>query len=384
MIIIFAGSIGRFPLGGHAWVNMQYLAGLRDLGHEVVYMEECGEQSWVYKWETDELVTDLRYPSDYIRACLEVIGLGDRWIYRVGERSEGMPLPDFLDLCAQADLMIVRAAPLGMWRPEYASPRRRIFIDVDPGFTHIRLANGDAQLGRTVAQCDRLFTIAQRLDCSDCSIPKGGMNWIKTLSPVWLPAWPSVDNGATQFTLILQWESYSKSHQYHKTVHNGIRYEQKNKELMNYLELPKLTGRSFQMALTGGPHRELSEHGWDVVQGWEATLTPLSYRQFITDSGAELGIAKHGYVATRGGWFSDRSTCYLASGKPVLLQDTGLRDWLPTGEGIMTFSDVDGARRGIEAICADYPRHRRAARRLAQEYFATDRVLPPLLEAAMS
>jgi hypothetical protein len=382
--IVFAGSIGRFPLGGHAWANMQYLAGLRDLGHEVVYLEECGEDSWVYKWEIDEVVNDLSYPTGYVQACLEPIGLGNRWIYRAGERSEGMVAADFLDYCADADLLIVRAVPLSTWRPEYTLPRRRIFIDVDPGFTHIRLANGDRQLCRTVEQCDRLFTIAQRLDCSDCEIPTGEKPWVKTVSPVWLRGWPAVEKAATEFTMILQWESYTKSHPYGKTEHNGVRYEQKNKELLKFLDLPKLTGRVFQMALTGGPHDELTERGWDVVQGWKATRTPEKYRAFIVNSGSELGIAKHGYVSLRGGWFSDRSACYLASGKPVLVQDTGLRDWLPAGEGLLTFTNVDDARKGVEAICADYPRHRKAARRLAETQFSTERVLPPLLEAAMN
>ena len=375
--------MGRFPVGGHAWVNMQYLAGLRDLGHEVIYLEECGDESWVYQWEVDEVTQDLTYPSNYVQECLQSIGMGEKWIYRAGEAAVGMSLPDFQDFCADADLMIVRAVPPGMWRPEYALPQRRIFIDVDPGFTQIRLAKGDGQLTEAVERCDRLFTIAQRLGRSDCNIPTMDRNWIKTLSPVWLPGWPVTENAATRFTMILQWESYAKSHPYGSTIHDGVRYKQKNKEMESYLDLPGLAGRSFRMALTGGPQEELADRGWDIVVGWKATQTPAKYRQFITDSGAELGIAKHGYVVSRGGWFSDRSACYLASGKPVLLQDTGLRDWLPVGEGILTFSDVEQAQRGIEKIIGDFPRHRQAARRLAEEYFATDRVLPRLLEAAM-
>lgn len=383
MRIVFAGSMGRFPVGGHAWANLQFLCGLRDLGHEVVYVEECGDESWVYKWETDELVSELDYPAAYVRACLEPFGFAERWIYRAGEQSAGMPVADFKDFCAQADLMIVRAVPLGTWRPEYALPRRRAFIDVDPGFTQVRLADGERQLQRTVAHCERLFTIAQRLDRPDCTVPVNGVSWIKTLSPVWLAGWPVADNGATDFTLILQWESYTKAHRYGRIVHNGVHYGQKDKEFATYLDLPSLTGRTFRMALTGGPQEKLRERGWEVVQGWQATQTASSYRDFICRSGAELGVAKHGYVISRGGWFSDRSACYLASGKPVLLQDTGLHDWLPTGDGVLMFSNADEARAGIEAIWADFPRHRRAARRLAEEYFATDRVLPPLLETAM-
>jgi hypothetical protein len=384
MIIIFSGSIGRFPLGGHAWANMQYLAGLRELGHDVYYLEECGQQSWVYDWQTEKPVTELRYPAGYVHQCLELIGLQDRWIYRAGDQSAGMPLADFLDVCGQADLMIVRAVPLALWRPEYVWPRRRVFIDVDPGFTQVSLVRGDRRVRQTVAQCERLFTIARRLGAEDCSIPTGGKDWIPTVSPVWLPAWPPADTNSTHVTLVLQWKSFSSSHRYGKLSYNGIWYRQKNEEFLAYLELPRRTDQRFRMALTGGPLKQLAAHGWEVVPGWQATQTPCAYRQFIRDSRAELGIAKHGYVQTRGGWFSDRSACYLASGKPVVLQDTGLADWLPTGEGILPFGDLDGAIGALEAIRADYPRHQQAARRLAEEYFSTHRVLPPLLEKAMN
>jgi hypothetical protein len=149
------------------------------------------------------------------------------------------------------------------------------------------------------------------------------------------------------------------------------------------MDLPRLTPQSLRIALTGADPQRFLEHGWQVVEGWEATWAPSSYREFIQGSRAEFSVAKHGYVVTRGGWFSDRSVCYLASGRPVLVQDTGLGDWLPTGEGIVTFRDVAEAVQGIEAINADYERHRRVARRLAEEYFSADRVLTSLLEAAL-
>jgi hypothetical protein len=137
------------------------------------------------------------------------------------------------------------------------------------------------------------------------------------------------------------------------------------------------------MALTGSPPERLTEHGWSVVEGWAASETVESYQRFIENSRAEFSVAKHGYVASRCGWFSDRSVCYLACGRPILVQDTGLADWLPVGEGALTFSNLDEAIAGVERINGDYESHCRSARRLAETRFATDRVLPPLLEAAM-
>jgi hypothetical protein len=378
MVIIFAGAIGRFPIGGHAWIDMQYLLGLRALGHEVFYLEECGEESWVYNWEAEEITTDLDYPASFVRDCLTPIGLGEKWIYRAGERSEGMPSRDFLDVCSRSHLLIVRGAPMGCWRAEYSWPRRRLFIDVDPGFTQIKLDRGDRQLTDTIERCERLFTIAQHIDGGECSIPLAGRRWLKTASPIFLPDWPYVeDSTATHFTSVMQWRSYREVN------YNLVSYGNKDKEFPKFINLPRLTCQTFQMALTGARPEVLTKYGWEVIPGWVASKTPSSYQVFIQGSRGEFGVAKHGYVAMRAGWFSDRSVCYLASGRPVLVQDTGLGDWLPTGEGLLTFSDISGALRGIEEINNDYEAHRRAARLLAEQYFAAELVLPPLLDAAM-
>jgi hypothetical protein len=166
-------------------------------------------------------------------------------------------------------------------------------------------------------------------------------------------------------------------------VYDGVIYGKKDREFPKFIHLPVLTSQRLRIALTGAPADELSQHGWDVVSGWEATYTPSAYAGFVSSSRAEFAVAKHGYVVSRGGWFSDRSVCYLASGRPVLVQDTGLADWLPVGAGVVTFNDVSTAVAGIERINADYSRHHLAARALAEEYFSTERVLPVLLERSL-
>jgi hypothetical protein len=377
MNVVFAGAIGRLPLGGHAWIDMQYLLGLRALGHEVFYLEECGEESWVYNWDTEEVTTDLDYPASYVRDCLEPCGLHDRWIYRAGERSVGLGVDAFRSVCSEADLLIVRGAPIELWRPEYTWPRHRIYIDVDPGFTQIKLANGDPALSETVDRCQMLFTIGQRIGEADCAIPPVGRHWHKTVSPISLCDWPVAEHApATHFSSIMQWRSYRE------VTYEGARYGNKDKEFPKFVDLPRLTSQPFRLALTGAPPGMLAEAGWEVVPGWIASRTPELYQRFIQNSRAEFALAKHGYVAMRGGWFSDRSVCYLASGRPVLAQDTGLDGWLPTGDGLLTFRDRTEALAGVEMINADYERHRKAARRLAEEFFAAEKVLAPLLETA--
>lgn len=378
MIIIFASAIGRFPVGGNAWSDLQYLLGLRALGHDVFYLEECGPESWVYNWETEQLTTELDYPTDYVRNCLEPLGFNNQWIYRAGERSVGMAVDKFKDVCSQADLIIVRGSPISLWRDEYKLPQRRIYIDADPGFTQIKIANGDAELVNTIEHCDRLFTIGQRLGAEDCPIPTTNKQWLKTLPPVALPYWSAIEDKAIHFSCIMQWQSYRE------VVYEGVTYGNKDKEFLKFIDLPQLTKQPFQIALSGGFPDELSQSGWKVIPGWIASFTPESYQAFIQASRAEFGVAKHGYVATRGGWFSDRSVCYLACGRPVLVQNTGLSDWLPLGEGILTFHNLSEAVRGIDVINADYERHRYAGRKLAEEYFDSNKVLSSLLEAAMS
>jgi len=177
---------------------------------------------------------------------------------------------------------------------------------------------------------------------------------------------------------VMQWRGF------HEVVHDGVRYGQKDAEFPKFMELPRLTPQPLRLALTGAAPDEFEQHGWEVVPGWVPARTPASYRAFVQGSRAEFGVAKHGYVASRAGWFSDRSVCYLASGRPVLVEDTGIADFLPVGEGVLTFDDPDAAAAGIEEINRDYERHRRAARRLAQDYFSADRVLPRLVEEALA
>ncbi|TMP98853.1 MAG: glycosyltransferase family 1 protein [Verrucomicrobia bacterium] len=378
MKIIFAGTIGRSGLGGQAWASLQYLLGFRALGHEVFYLEDCGDCSWVYNWDKEEWTFELEYPAAYVRECLEPFGLGDRWIYRTNGGSAGAPLEEFLAFCAEADLLVMRAVPLWVWRREYDRPRRRIFLDVDPGFTQISIANGDKGLAEGIARCERRFTLGQRVGASDCPIPLVGGPWLKTLPPVFLPEWQFVEIAASHFTSLMRWQGFREA------TYLGVSYGQRDKEFPDVLDLPRLTPQKFCIAQMGIDPDLLKSHGWEVAPGEIVSRTPGTYRAFIQNSRAEFSVPKNGYVRMRGGWFSDRSVCYLATGRPVLIKDTGLTDWLPVGEGLLTFEDQDGAAAGVNRINQAYERHRRAARRLAENVFSTDRVLPALLGTAVN
>jgi len=378
MTIIVAGTIGRSGLGGQAWAVLQYLLGLRALGHDVFYLEDCGESSWVYNWHINEWTAELDYPAAYVRDCLEPFGFAGRWIYRTNEGAFGMPLNEFIEVCSAADLLIMRAVPLWVWRKEYERPKRRAFIDVDPGFTQISIAQGDQGIAGGIARCERKFTVGQRIGTSDCPVPAEAGPWIPTVPPVFLADWPISESDNGIFTSIIRWQGFREAN------FNGSAYGQRDKQFPKFFALPKLTAQSFCVALMGTKPETLTSHGWEVAPGEIISRTPQSYREFIQNSRAEFSVPKHAYVATRGGWFSDRSVCYLASGRPVLMEETGNSDCLTTGEGLLTFRDLNEAVAGVKTINSNYAKHCCAARKLAEQFFATEKVLPKFLELAMT
>lgn len=380
MTIILSGTIGQSGLGGQAWASLQYLLGLRDLGHEVVYLEDCGQSSWSYDWKKSEWTFDLDPPATYIRDCLTPFGLGDSWIYRTTAESRGLSLDRFREICSRADLLIMRAVPIWDWREEYDRPTRRAFIDVDPGFTQRNIINGDKGLFDGIQRCERHFTIGQRMGAPGCLIENIAGPWIATRPPIALAEWPFVPTTGGDFSSIIRWQGFRM----YKEDAAQSNYGQRDKEFPKFITLPQLTSQTFRLALLGVDTEVLTQHGWQIEPGEIISKTPESYRSFIQQSRAEFSVPKHGYVTTRGGWFSDRSVCYLASGKPILMEDTGLHPWLPTGNGVVLFHDLASAVAGVERINANYEEHSRAARHLAETEFSAEKVLPPLLEAAMN
>lgn len=375
LLIVLAGSIGRLPVGGHAWVDMQYLLGLASLGHDVIYLEECGPESWVYDWRTQRMTNELELPANYVRDCLEPVGLAGKWAYRAGEQVVGMSENQLRRLCAEADCFIVRGAPMPQWRDEYLKARRRVFVDSDPAFTQVHIARGQRELCDTVRHCEQHFTIGQRLGEPDCPVPTCDLHWIRTLAPVALEHWPVADPPPPDapFTTVMQWHSYKS------LEHDGVEYGNKNVSFPPFFELPRYTDTPLLIAMTGRPTQDIEALGWQLVDGYEPSATPASYQRFIAQSRGEFSVAKHGYVNSRCGWFSDRSVCYMASGRPVVVQDTGLADWLDIGEGIVPFDDLEGAAAALQTVRADDARYAAAARKAAEKTFNASAVLTALL-----
>jgi hypothetical protein len=255
------------------------------------------------------------------------------------------------------------------------TPALKVYLDLDPAFNQLWHSQG---LDMHFAGHDRFVTVGQAIGTPECPVPTSGIEWIPTVPPVVLDEWP-VAGGGEQFTTIANWRGYGS------VEHEGVVYGQKAHSMRNFMDLAARTDASFLLALDIHPGETpdveaLDRNGWQIVDPATVAATPDSYRGFIAGSYAELGVAKSGYVLSRCGWFSDRSACYLATGKPVLAQDTGFTRFLPAGEGLLSFTGTDDALAGVEAIRSGYAAHALSARELAAEHFESDRVLTRLLD----
>jgi len=370
MRILFAGIIARYPFGGVTWCSLMYLLGLRALGHEVFYIEDTGE--CVYDPVQNTRATDPSYGTNYINAALEPHGLGDRWSFVNYDGSyHGRDAAAVKQFAKDADLFINLSGGSWFWRDEYARIPSKIFIDSDPAFTQLAIAKAEPWYVAFFRRFDRLFTFGANIGTPASPIPTGDFTWHKTWQPITLSDWRTDVKPRDRFTTVMTWQIESF------TDVGG----NKDQEFVRFIELPSRTPQRFQLAING-PQQLLQQYGWGTVAAMAVSRTPEQYREFIQRSKAEFGVAKHTYVAHRSGWFSDRTECYLAAGRPALVQDTGWTAHLPSGDGLLAFSTMDEALAGVANINADYDRHAKRSAEIAREHFAADRVLPALLEAA--
>ena len=369
MKILFAGIIARYPFGGVTWCSLMYLLGLRALGHEVFYIEDTGE--CIYDPEQDAISSDPAYGTRYIHRALEPFGLGDRWSFiNYDGVYHGASQADVRAYCADADLFLNLSGGSWFWRDEYARIPRRAFIDSDPVFTQLAIAKGEAWYVEFFRGFDRLFTFGANIGTPGSDVPTCGFEWHATRQPVITDLWrtdaaPSRD----RFTTVMTWRTESF------TDVDG----NKDREFVRFIDLPGRTPQRFELAVNG-PRQMLRAHGWAPIDAMGVSRSLWDYRDFIQASKAEFGVAKHAYVTHRSGWFSDRTECYMAAGRPALVQDTGWSAHLPSGTGLIGFSTVEEAVAGLQCLDRDYATHARRAGEIAREYFDASSVLPPVLE----
>lgn len=349
--------------GGHAIHVLQFLEGLRRLGHDVLFLEFLDDPPTPAQTAAFATLLDGR--------CGALLNGA------TGESFAGMPRRDVADFAAGADALISLAAHYRRepW-PLLESVRPRILIEQDPGYTHLWAAEGDPR--EIFGEHDFVFTVGANVGTPRSPIPECGLNWRPLWPPVVLDWWTDA-GGVTRdcFTTVGAWRDYGY------LEFDGRTLGPKVEEFTKFIELPRLSGDRLELTLAiddDDPDRKLLlSHGWRLEDPTSVS-TPGTFRDYVTGSLAEFSCAKGGYVGTRSGWFSDRSACYLAAGRPVVLQATGFEDVLPVGEGVFAVRDVDEAVGAIAEVRGDYDRHRAAAREVAREFFDAERLLSGMLE----
>jgi hypothetical protein len=380
---IVAGALANKPRnGGEAWVRLSWLLGLRRLGFEVWFVERLAAAACV-----DAAGRACEYAEsinrEHFESVLTQFALDGRAAL-IGEDEEcvaGLGGDRLAEVAAEADVLFNLSGHLPSG-PVLAAARRRVYVDLDPGFT--QAWHADPALPFEIEGHDHHVTVGLNVGRRGCEVPDDGLEWLPTLPPVVLEEWPVATPapGGLRFTTVATWRS-----PYGSLSIGGTQAGLKHHEFRRLRALPlQLEEAAFELALDIHPAdradlESLREGGWRIVSPTEVAATPGAFRDYLRGSGAEFSVAQGVYVASRSGWFSDRTAAYLACGRPAVVQDTGLGARLPVGEGLLTFSNPEQARAATRSVAADPQPHREAARRFAERHLDSDRVLGRLLEA---
>jgi len=376
--IVIAGSIAQKPWhGGHTWVFLQYLLGFKKLGWDILFLDRLESGMCVDSAGTP-CSTENSVNVPYFLQVMEGFGLNGAYSLACdnGARYIGLQRNEVLRTIERSTLLL---NVMGFLRDEefLGKARNRVFLDIDPGFGQMWQELG---LHASLTGHDKYVTIGENIGRSDCGIPTCGLDWITTPQPVITDYWPlSRGSGSDGFTTVASWRGG-----YGPIPFRGKTYGLRVHEFRKYIALPKLTGRLFEAALDIAPsdaedRESLEKNGWRLVNPRITSSDPWMYQAYIAGSNAEFMVAKNMYVETRGGWFSDRSICYLATGKPVVVQETGFNGRYPTGKGLLTFSSLEEAISCVRELSGNYRSHANAAREIAMEYFDSSKVLSRLV-----
>jgi hypothetical protein len=376
-LLIVAGALANKPHnGGEAWVRLSWVLGLRKLGFEVWLIEQIDPSACTDPSGQPASFGDC-VGRAYFAEVTRQFNLAHTaaLVYGSGQETHGATYAELVGVARSAELLVNISGHLRL-EPLLSQIRCKALIDIDPGYTQFWHA------GRQALVCghDHYFTIGENIGRPECSIPTGGIPWRPIRQPVVLSEWPAQKTTARRFTTVASWRG-----SYGPVEHGGQRFGSKVHEFRKFVHLPELAAGTFEIALDIHPADDrdrqlLGQHRWQIVDPRTVARGPREFRRYVQGSAAEFSVAQGIYVDTRSGWFSDRSTRYLASGKPVLVQDTGLSQHYPLGDGLLTFRTLDEAIQGVERIAGNYEHHCRAARAVAEEYFDSDKVLGRLLD----
>ncbi len=381
-VVIAAYNTVAFPEGGgHFWVYLQYALGLRQLGCDVYWLE-----AFRTKGRTDQEAAALAT----FRERMQRYGLeGKSIVYVTDTKKPPSKAPTgYLDMKRDEAETIFEGADFllnfhyGISPALLARFQRTALVDIDPGLLQFWISRGQL----TVPRHDLYFTVGENVGKPGGRIPDCGLSWISIRPPVYLDQWPyRFDPNCEAFTTVSIWDSSDW------VVDGDQKYENtKRAAFLEYSDLPRLTRQPLELALFLKRERDMKEskemegRGWRIRLSRDVAATPEMYQKYIQQSRGEFSCAKRSYIEFQNAWVSDRTACYLASGKPVVVQDTGPSAFLPNDEGMFRFTTPEQAAQAFDIINADYERHCRAARKLAEAHFDTKKVMAGILSHALT
>ena len=381
--LMVLGMMGRCPFGGQTWLSLNWLRGFQRLGHDVWYVED--DSVWPYDPKENTVTDDCSYAVGHIAGCMDRIGLKNRWAFRLVDRHGdcsgcwGLSSQELNELYRSCDALLNIGGVTGL-RDEHMAAPLRVYVETDPVTVELQLAAGDANTWNPLAEHDVVVTYGENYGAADCGVPLNGVSFGRTRQPIDLDLWPAAYTpSARYFTTIGNYKQNGNDVEYKGEVYRWSKHHEWEK----FLDLPQGTAQEFELAMSidKGPDRErLKTHGWRLVCPLKMSVDIFGdYQNYFRGSRAEFTVAKDQNVRLRSGWFSERDACYLASGKPVIAQDTGFSNVLPTGKGLFAFNTSEEALAAVDAINRDYRGNCLAARAVAEEYFETTKVASRLL-----
>lgn len=379
-IIVF-GILFYYPLAGVTYQFLHYLIGLRRLGYDPYYVEDSGR--WIYDPKLNDISGDATGNISMVVPELEAHGFGDRWCFRGNYpdgQCYGMTEDRLLALYQEADafLNVTGAQEL---REEHLDVKRRIYVESDPFRMQVKVANGDAGAIEQLEMHDLHFSFGENLGAADCGTPIERFTWLPTRQPVVLDLWnrrPETPGEA--YNTITTWSNKGRNIEYRGETY----YWTKDREFLKFIDLPMRREAPFEMAVgvDDETRRLLTEKRWRLTSSIEVSEDVNRYRTYIQQARGEFTVARDQYARPYTGWFSDRSACYLAAGRPVITQETGFSKFLPSGKGLFGFKTMDDVLAAVDAVESDYEGNCRAAEEIAREYFAAEKVVGSLMERA--
>jgi hypothetical protein len=398
LTIIVVGTMASDPYAGMAWMNMQLAAGLQRSGHDVYYFEIT--RAWPYNPLLQMRVKNPEYAVNYVKEVAEGFGLKDHWAYRASYTKDrswyGMQKSVAESLLANADLVFDVSGATRLTKRQVKNGRL-VYYGTDPVYHEIKYSQGDVEIKTMIDEFDDLVSFGENIGTAFCPIPHLPRLRAVTRQPILMDLWENNIVPENKFTTVGNWKQGGRD-----LVFNGETYHwSKHHEFLKFIDLPDRVDQPIELAMNlakpesfkhgrgtvvpamgvaDSEYELLMKNGWKLADAPSFTMQPWPYRDYIFKSKAEFTFAKDQNVRLKSGWFSERSACYLAAGRPVITQDTGFGHSIPTGNGLFAFNTLEEIQTAFDKINTNYEMQSKAAKEIAEEYFRAETVLSKLLK----